>query len=70
MSKINFKDYFYFLGIESIVILEDGCLIVGAGDGSIDVLDEINWKGTFPKGKILDPNKPHFKAVSYLQYLL
>ncbi|XP_026729144.1 cilia- and flagella-associated protein 52 [Trichoplusia ni] len=53
----------YSQGIESIVILEDGCLIVGAGDGSIDVLDEINWKGTFPKGKILDPNKPHFKAL-------
>ncbi|CAH2036810.1 unnamed protein product, partial [Iphiclides podalirius] len=50
-------------GIESILILDDECLIVGAGDGTVDILDEINWKGDFPKGKILDPNKPHFKAV-------
>ncbi|CAD0254281.1 unnamed protein product [Spodoptera exigua] len=54
----------YSQGIESILIMDDGCLIVGAGDGTIDILDEINWKGTFPKGKILEPNKPHFKAVS------
>lgn len=43
--------------------MTDGCLIVGAGDGTIDILDEINWKGEFPKGKVLDPNKPHFRAV-------
>ncbi|XP_021193861.2 cilia- and flagella-associated protein 52 [Helicoverpa armigera] len=53
----------YSQGIESILIMDDGCLIVGGGDGTIDVLDEINWKGSFPKGKILDPNKPHFKAL-------
>lgn len=44
--------------------MEDGCIIVGAGDGTIDILDQINWKGVFPKGKILDPNFPYFKAVS------
>ncbi|XP_004926410.2 cilia- and flagella-associated protein 52 [Bombyx mori] len=53
----------YSQGIESILIMDDGCLIVGAGDGTIDILDEINWKGSFPKGKILDPNIPHFKAL-------
>ncbi|CAG9584950.1 unnamed protein product [Danaus chrysippus] len=53
----------YSQGIESILIMSDGCLIVGAGDGTIDILDEINWKGEFPKGKILDPNKPFFKAL-------
>ncbi|KAJ0177488.1 hypothetical protein K1T71_007497 [Dendrolimus kikuchii] len=53
----------YSQGIESILIMDDGCLIVGAGDGTIDILDEINWKGSFPKGKILDPNAPHFKAL-------
>lgn len=44
--------------------MDDGCLIVGAGDGTIDVLDEINWKGSFPKGKLLAPNQPNYKAVS------
>lgn len=44
--------------------MDDGCLIVGGGDGTIDILDEINWKGSFPKGKVLDPNMPYFKAVS------
>ncbi|CAH2106012.1 unnamed protein product [Euphydryas editha] len=53
----------YSQGIESILIMTDGCIIVGAGDGTIDVLDEINWKGDFPKGKIIDPNKPHFRAL-------
>ncbi|XP_052740209.1 cilia- and flagella-associated protein 52 [Bicyclus anynana] len=53
----------YSQGIESILIMSDGCLIVGAGDGTVDVLDEINWKGEFPKGKILDPNRPHFRAL-------
>ncbi|CAH0723092.1 unnamed protein product, partial [Brenthis ino] len=53
----------YSQGIESILIMTDGCLIVGAGDGTIDILDEINWKGQFPKGKVLDPNKPHFRAL-------
>lgn len=51
-------------GIEAILIMEDGCLVVGGGDGTIDVLDEINWSGSFPKGKIIDPNMPYFKAVS------
>ncbi|CAG4950295.1 unnamed protein product [Parnassius apollo] len=59
----------YSQGIESILIMDDGCLIVGAGDGTVDLLDEINWKGDFPKGKILDPNKPHFKAVSIIPIL-
>ncbi|KAF9823638.1 hypothetical protein SFRURICE_009183 [Spodoptera frugiperda] len=53
----------YSQGIESILIMDDGCLIVGGGDGTIDILDEINWKGSFPKGKVLDPNMPYFKAV-------
>ncbi|XP_037293640.1 cilia- and flagella-associated protein 52 [Manduca sexta] len=53
----------YSQGIESILIMDDGCLIVGGGDGTVDLLDEINWTGPFPKGKILDPNKPHFKAL-------
>ncbi|XP_049869481.1 cilia- and flagella-associated protein 52 isoform X2 [Pectinophora gossypiella] len=53
----------YSQGVEALIILDDGCLIVGAGDGTIDILDEINWKGRFPKSKILDPNKPHFKAL-------
>ncbi|XP_059051572.1 cilia- and flagella-associated protein 52 [Achroia grisella] len=53
----------YSQGIESIIIMADGCLIVGAGDGTVEVLDEINWKGDFPKGKILSPNRPHFKAL-------
>jgi hypothetical protein len=44
--------------------MDDGCLIVGAGDGTVDLLDEINWKGEFPKGKIVTPSKPFFKAVS------
>ncbi|KAI8436344.1 hypothetical protein MSG28_004378 [Choristoneura fumiferana] len=30
--------------------MSDGCLLIGAGDGTVDVLDEINWKGEFPKG--------------------
>lgn len=51
-------------GIEAILMLEDGCLIVGGGDGTVDLLDEINWKGDFPKGNLVEPNKPHFKAVS------
>ncbi|KOB69311.1 Uncharacterized protein OBRU01_11549, partial [Operophtera brumata] len=37
-------------GIEAILIMEDACLVVGGGDGTIDVLDEINWAGNFPKG--------------------
>ncbi|XP_046959584.1 cilia- and flagella-associated protein 52 [Vanessa cardui] len=53
----------YSQGIESILIMIDGCIIVGAGDGTIDILDEINWKGEFPRGKVLDPNKPHFRAL-------
>ncbi|XP_068631955.1 cilia- and flagella-associated protein 52 [Battus philenor] len=53
----------YSQGIETMLIMDDGCLIVGAGDGTVDILDEINWKGEFPKGKVLDPNKPHFKAL-------
>ncbi|XP_050346476.1 cilia- and flagella-associated protein 52 [Nymphalis io] len=53
----------YSQGIESILIMTDGCLIVGAGDGTIDVLDEINWKGEFPRGKVLNPNKPYFRAL-------
>ncbi|VVC86611.1 unnamed protein product [Leptidea sinapis] len=53
----------YSQGIESIIIMSDGCIVVGAGDGSIDVLDEINWKGEFPKGKVLDPNKPFYRAL-------
>ncbi|XP_022113569.2 cilia- and flagella-associated protein 52 [Pieris rapae] len=53
----------YSQGIETIIIMDDGCLIVGSGDGIIDILDEINWKGTFPKGKLVDPNKPHYKAL-------
>ncbi|XP_035432869.1 cilia- and flagella-associated protein 52 [Spodoptera frugiperda] len=53
----------YSQGIESILIMDDGCLIVGGGDGTIDILDEINWKGSFPKGKVLDPNMPYFKAL-------
>ena len=48
--------------------MTDGCLIVGAGDGTIDILDEINWKGEFPQSKVLDPNMPHFRAVSLLMY--
>ncbi|KAL0893415.1 hypothetical protein ABMA27_015000 [Loxostege sticticalis] len=53
----------YSQGIESILIMDDGCLIVGSGDGTIDLLDEINWKGEFPKGKIVNPSKPYFKAL-------
>ncbi|CAH0397744.1 unnamed protein product [Chilo suppressalis] len=53
----------YSQGIESILIMEDGCLIVGSGDGTVDLLDEINWKGDFPKGKIVNPSKPFFKAL-------
>ncbi|XP_034830597.1 cilia- and flagella-associated protein 52 [Maniola hyperantus] len=53
----------YSQGIEAILIMSDGCLIVGAGGGTVDILDEINWKGEFPKGKILDPNRPHFRAL-------
>ncbi|XP_053607314.1 cilia- and flagella-associated protein 52 isoform X2 [Plodia interpunctella] len=53
----------YSQGIEAILIMDDGCLIVGGGDGTIDILDEINWTGEFPKGKILDPCRPHFKAL-------
>nr|XP_026493637.1 cilia- and flagella-associated protein 52 [Vanessa tameamea] len=53
----------YSQGIESILIMTDGCIIIGAGDGTIDILDEINWKGEFPRGKVLDPNKPHFRAL-------
>ncbi|XP_028157858.1 cilia- and flagella-associated protein 52 [Ostrinia furnacalis] len=53
----------YSQGIESILIMDDGCLIVGSGDGTIDLLDEINWKGDFPKGKLCNPSKPHFKAL-------
>ncbi|XP_045535718.1 cilia- and flagella-associated protein 52, partial [Papilio machaon] len=53
----------YSQGIEAILIMDDGCLIVGAGDGTVDVLDEINWKGDFPKAKVAAPNKPHFKAL-------
>lgn len=66
-------DLSYFIlptGIESILIMDDGCLIVGSGDGTIDLLDEINWKGEFPKGKIVNPSKPYFKAVNfYLRFL-
>ncbi|CAG4975835.1 unnamed protein product [Colias eurytheme] len=53
----------YSLGIETIMIMDDGCLIVGSGDGTVDILDEINWKGDFPKGKVLDPNKPFYRAL-------
>ncbi|XP_061712868.1 cilia- and flagella-associated protein 52 isoform X1 [Cydia pomonella] len=53
----------YSQGVEAILIMSDGCLIVGAGDGTIDILDEINWKGEFPRGRLLDPNMPYFKAL-------
>ncbi|KAL4707513.1 hypothetical protein ACJJTC_000265 [Scirpophaga incertulas] len=53
----------YSQGIESILIMSDGCLIVGAGDGTVDLLDEINWKGEFPKSKVVNPTKPYFKAL-------
>ncbi|CAB3248280.1 unnamed protein product [Arctia plantaginis] len=53
----------YSQGIETIIIMDDGCLIVGGGDGTIDILDEINWKGSFPKGKLLSPNQPNYKAL-------
>ncbi|XP_013199534.2 cilia- and flagella-associated protein 52 [Amyelois transitella] len=53
----------YSQGVEAILIMDDGCIIVGGGDGTIDILDEINWTGEFPKGKILDPCRPHFKAL-------
>ncbi|XP_026319264.1 cilia- and flagella-associated protein 52 [Hyposmocoma kahamanoa] len=59
----------YSQGIESILIMDDGCLIVGAGDGTIDILDEINWKGGFPKGKIVSPNQPYFKALKTCKLL-
>lgn len=49
--------------------MDDGCLIVGGGDGTVDVLDEINWKGGFPKGNLLEPNQPHFKAVRLIVIL-
>ncbi|GBP68261.1 Cilia- and flagella-associated protein 52 [Eumeta japonica] len=53
----------YGKGVEAIIIMNDGCVTVGSGDGTIDILDQINWKGEFPKGKVLDPNQPHFKAL-------
>ncbi|KAI8436343.1 hypothetical protein MSG28_004377 [Choristoneura fumiferana] len=59
----------YSQGIESILIMSDGCLLIGAGDGTVDVLDEINWKGEFPKGRLLDPNMPFFKALKTTKLL-
>ncbi|CAG9133321.1 unnamed protein product [Plutella xylostella] len=53
----------YSQGVESILLMSDGCLVVGGGDGSVDALREGGCRAA-PKTRLCQPTAPSYKAVS------
>ncbi|XP_048482828.1 cilia- and flagella-associated protein 52 [Plutella xylostella] len=56
----------YSQGVESILLMSDGCLVVGGGDGSVDALREGGCRAA-PKTRLCQPTAPSYKAVSLRQ---
>ncbi|XP_077288474.1 cilia- and flagella-associated protein 52 [Arctopsyche grandis] len=54
---------FYSAGVACIAILDDETLIVAAGDGTVEHLEEMKWTKPLPKSKVYTPVTPHFKSI-------
>jgi len=52
-------------GVKSLLLLKDGKLVVGTGDGTIEVVEIINRKNSHPQKPSKFPNTPQIFTVSY-----
>jgi len=60
----------YAGGVKSLLLLKDGKLVVGTGDGTIEVVEIINRKNSRPQKPSKFPNTPQIFTVSYSSLFL
>lgn len=59
--------FFFILGVQALLLLHDGSLLIGAGDGTIDLVVERDIPDEkHETGKLTRPTTPNFKKVNQL----
>lgn len=53
-------------GVRCIILMQNGTIVVGAGDGTVDIIEEVVWKTAVPKGRLCTPVSPNFRVVRKL----